>query len=165
MPESSGQPIAKTALLTITDHGSASPKAVDRKSTSPTPSNDSSSSNDESSRPPTKEEALKLLEEKMKDDCRLRDCAREQLSGLVDLYKAFFLIKAAGDTFDDSSSDIDQGSADQVHHHLSEAAWYIEVSMKYAAREFLGSQDSEFCSMKWTLRQLTSVLPLQWTMR
>lgn len=101
----------------------------------------------------------------MKDDCRLRNCAREQLSGLVDLYKAFFLIKAAGHTSGESSSDVDQGSANQVHHHLREAVWYIEVLMTYAAREFLGSQDSWSCSMKWILSQLTSVLPLQWTMK
>jgi hypothetical protein len=152
MSESSGQSIAKSASLAITDHGSASPKAVDRKSTSPAPSNDTSSSDAESSRAPSREQALKLLEEEMKDDSMLRGYAREQLSGLVDLYKAFFLIKAAGDTFGKSSSDVDQWSVNHFHHHLSEAAWFIEISMKEAAREFIASQDSESCSMKQLLR-------------
>jgi hypothetical protein len=152
MPESSGQPIAKSASLAITDHGAASPKAVDGKSTSPSPSNDSSSSDNKSFRAPSREEALKMLEEEMKDDYMLRGHARKQLSGLVDLYKAFFLVKAAGATFHGSSSDVDQSTLNKVHHYLDEAAWTIEVEMKEAAREFIASQDSESRLMKQLLR-------------
>lgn len=151
MPESSGQSVAKSASLAITDHGSASFKAVDRKPTSPTPSNESSSSDNKSSRAPSKEEALKMLEEEMKDDSMLHGYARKQLSGLVDLYKAFFLIKAAGVTFHGSSSDVDQSSLNKVHDYFDEAAWTIEVEMKEAAREFIASQDSESRSLEQSL--------------
>lgn len=144
MSESSGQSILNLASLTITDHGSASPKAVDRKSTLPTSSDESSSSDNKSCRAPSKEEDLKLLEEEIKADPSLDGYAKERLCDLVDLCRSFFRIKAAADTLDESSSNANQGSTDQVHHHLSECARHIEVSMKHAARAFLGSQqDSE----------------------
>ncbi len=88
MPDSSGQSVAKSASLAITDHGSASFKAVDRKPTSPTPQTSLLRPITSLPARPTKEEALKMLEEEMKDDSMLHGYARKQLSGLVDLYKS-----------------------------------------------------------------------------
>jgi hypothetical protein len=140
MSENTQTNIERSSPATNANHGPDPSNLSDQRSASPSPSHDSSSSEIKSLTEPSKEEAVRLLEEEIKDGYELGGYHKKFLLGMVELYKAFLLIKAAEDTVHESGLKIYMGA---LQNHLSEAAWSLEVEMKSEAKRFLGSQNCE----------------------
>jgi hypothetical protein len=138
MSENTQTTIERSSPPTNANDGSDPSNLLDKRSASPSPPHDSSSSEIMSSTEPSKEEAVRLLEEEIKHDYELGGYHKRFLLGMIELYKAFLLLKAAEDTIKESGLNI---YMDALHNHLSEAAWSLEVEMKSEAKKFLGSQN------------------------